>query len=149
MMYFELVPNKLYVAEVPRNGTRAFALAALPVYYPELAKNISDNCSEDYLPRTFKQLFPKTEKPKGEILILVRDPKERARSIAAVGYDAPAQSGFKYTKAFKFPEQLKEFCEAAGISDMQIVGQTHEKPVIGAEIPDGDIEMYESLRGEA
>lgn len=115
--------------------------------YPEKLEGL-----EDISEHTYYTLVPQTDTPELPVLMFVRDPVERFISAASMNHglipieESLAMLGQNQfdkqkdyyiegkTTVFKFPEQIAEFCEAAGFEKLDKLNEANgEKKVLTEE----------------
>lgn len=156
-------------------ATSSIARAIVSTHYPEIEDNLANNTSYPEgmsvdNSRWHSQL-PKTEKPEGEVILIVRDPVERFRSACAETGKSPeealSEQGQRNNhfwptsrllvdgcKLYRFESDLDAAATALGLSLplTNIAGDNPPKPTLTAEeqaqvesVYADDIALYESI----
>lgn len=139
-MYYIL--PKCSVIRNSRVASMATAQAIMQKFYP--CEGLNDA-------RDFYNAVPVSDKSFGKVFVLIRDPIERflsAVSCLEIDLDvaikglgnglelnehfAP-QNKFIFDRAYKFPEQISEFCAAIGLAELPLVNESNRKPVLTEE----------------
>lgn len=169
MRYF-VAPTHCLAAN-HRAGTTALAKVVVTTFYPELLAGVNDAlpAAERFNdPHVYKALCPTTEEPERQVLVLVREPVERFLSMLSLlgmgvgealadeelmaGDHFAPQAAFECDKAFRFPDQIAEFCAEAGLPGLELVNEGGPKPeitdaergLVEARYAD-DVKLYRSL----
>lgn len=134
------LPNGNCIARIPRNCSMAICKAVMQTYYPMFCKDMTE-------PNEFWHICPVTNMPTGEVLALIRaEPDRFSSSIALTGLDADEvlnnpekykdneyfkpQAEFGATRIFYYPDQIPEFCKAAGLPLLEVLNETAVKPIL-------------------
>lgn len=124
-------------------GTMSICVAAAKAWWPDLLAGLGS------MPHLARFVVPKIEVPRNPVLVTIREPIDRFRSgCATLGitpdqaiarFDEPhfiKQSSYlvEGARCFKFPDQIKEFAEIAGLGDIpQYKATLREKPLLTDE----------------
>lgn len=135
------------VARNPRVCSMAIAMSGMLTHYPLFCKDLRQ-------PAEFWHIAPVTETPTGPILLLMRDPIDKFLSSVAAAeidvktaidnlavgkgdshFDPQAEFAAVATNIYKYPDQLQEFCKAAGLPfPLPVVNETIvDKAVLSAD----------------
>lgn len=121
---------------------------------------------------TYYTMIEQTDAPEKPVLMLMRDPVERFLSACAMNnttvddaiavmqeghplFDKQSDYVTPDTTIFRYPDQIKEFCDAAGFAPLPVLNQSEypkpkltkkQKAAVEAYYAD-DISLWESLGG--
>lgn len=119
-------------------GTMSICVAVAKAFYPDLLAGLGS------MPHLARFVLPMSDIPTKPVLLTIREPIERFRSACATLDVTPDQAFtlldephflkqsdymVKGAQVFRFPEQLKEFAETAGLDEIpQYQATLREKP---------------------